>query len=81
MTIQEVEAHKNNQSYNIDYILEKYFFQRNHWTVPSPVPWAETEGDEDDVEDCMDDDMKDWEKIWHIVTLIYDYFIQSQKRR
>ena len=45
MTIQEVEAHKNNQGYNIDMILEKYYFQRNHWTVPSPIPWAEDEGD------------------------------------
>lgn len=52
MTIQEVEAHKNNQGYNIDCILEKYHFQRNHWTVPSPVPWAETEGDEYDVEEA-----------------------------
>lgn len=52
MTIQEVEAHKNNQGYDIDMILEKYYFQRNHWTVPSPVPWAEDEGDEEDVEDA-----------------------------
>lgn len=52
MTIQEVEAHKNNQGYDIDMILEKYYFRRNHWTVPSSVPWAEDEGDEEDVEDA-----------------------------
>ena len=52
MTIQEVEAHKNNQGYDIDMILEKYYFQRNHWSVPSSVPWAEDEGDEEDVEDA-----------------------------
>ena len=45
MTIKEVESYKNNQGYNIDMILEKYYFQRNHWTVPSPVTWAEEEGD------------------------------------
>lgn len=53
MTIQEVEAHKNNQGYDIDMILEKYYFQRNHWTVPSSVPWAE---DEEEEEDAKKDD-------------------------